>query len=106
MTPLATALLWLLLSLIAAPLVGRAIRLGHDRDACRTCQAVRAARAARAPIPVLYGAYQRPAGEPSSPWRCLVCPGAPVVDDPLTHSRLRHRPRPLAVEDRADWSTR
>ena len=47
MTPLATAVLWLVLSILAAPLVGRAIRLGHDRDACRTCQAVRAAREAQ-----------------------------------------------------------
>lgn len=91
MTPLATAVLWLLLSLIAAPLVGRAIRLGHDRDACRTCQAVRAAREARAPIPV----------------RCLLRPSAPRVDDPRTHSRLVHdRSRVRGVEDMPEWSAR
>ena len=91
MTPLATAVLWLLLSLIAAPLVGRAIRLCHDRDACPTCQAVRAARAARAPIP----------------GRCLCCPTAPLVADIRTHSALVHdRRRPTGPEDTHMWSTR
>ena len=90
MTPLTVAVLWLLLSLILAPLVGRAIRLGHDRDACRTCQAVRAARAARAPIP----------------GRCLVCDGTPLVADVRTHSRLVHTPRPTAPEDSTRWNSR
>ena len=90
MTPLRYAVLWLVLSILAAPLVARAIRLGHDRDACRTCQAVRAAREARAPIP----------------GRCLVCEGTPLVADVITHSRLVHSPRPLAPEDSPRWSTR
>lgn len=91
MTPLATAVLWLVLSILAAPLVGRAIRLCHDRDACRTCQAVRAARAARAPIP----------------GRCLCCPGTPLVADVITHSALVHDPaRVRGPEDSTRWSTR
>ena len=91
MTPLRYAVLWLVLSILAAPLVARAIRLGHDRDACRTCQAVRAAREARAPIP----------------GRCLCCEGTPLVADVITHSALVHdRRRPTGPEDTHMWSTR
>ena len=36
--------------------------------------------------------------------RCMCCPGAPLVDDAVTHSRLAHAPRVVGVEDRAEWS--
>lgn len=36
--------------------------------------------------------------------RCIVCPGAPFVDDIATHTRLCHQPRERAAEDSTEWS--
>lgn len=100
MTATVIALAWLVASILLAPLVGRAIRAGHDRDACPTCQQratdARLRHPSR-PDPTLAGAYVRPAN--GGEWRCLLCPGAPSVDDPRTHSALVHAPRVLAPED-------
>jgi hypothetical protein len=53
----------------------------------------------------LAGAFSRPV-DGSSPWRCLLCPDAPVVPDPVTHSRLAHTYRETGPEDRSDWAAR
>ena len=37
-------------------------------------------------------ANQTPVDELESPWRCLLCPGRPVVADPVAHSAAVHRP--------------
>jgi hypothetical protein len=36
--------------------------------------------------------------------RCITCPGAPLVDDIATHSRLAHGHRVTAVEDSQRWT--
>jgi hypothetical protein len=36
--------------------------------------------------------------------RCHCCPGAPVVDDFRTHSRLAHGYRAPAPEDSEEWA--
>ena len=36
--------------------------------------------------------------------RCLVCAGAPLVDDIATHSRLAHGRRVRGVEDLEEWT--
>ena len=36
--------------------------------------------------------------------RCLVCVGAPVVDDIATHSRLAHGRRVRGAEDHEAWT--
>jgi hypothetical protein len=47
-----------------------------------------------------------PADMPQVRGRCLCCPGAPMVDDVFTHSRLAHTPRALAPEDQPTWTAR
>lgn len=42
-------------------------------------------------------------GRHPSTLRCLVC-NVDVPTDMATHSALWHSPRPLGVEDRADWT--
>ena len=83
-------LVWLAASIVLAPMVGRMI---HDPTRCPQCRAKADTKARREYL----------AG---SPVRCWCCPGAPLVDDYQTHTRLAHHPsgRPVGPEDNPRWT--